>query len=116
MLRLATDENFKASILAGLSRQEPQLDIVRVQDFGLASASDPQVLQWAARERRVVVSHDRKTMPPFAYDMIRNNILMYGVVIASARMPIAEAIDEILLLALCSNESEFVGRVIQLPL
>lgn len=116
MLRLATDENFTASILSGLSRQAPHLDIVRIQDFGLASASDPQILQWAARERRVVVSHDRKTMPPFAYEMIRNNTLMYGVVIASARMPTAAAIDEILLLALCSDEAELVGRVIQLPL
>ena len=116
MLRLAADENFTGAILAGVLQQEPRIDIVRVQDCGIAQAADPVMLKWAARERRVIVSHDRKTLPPFAYEMVRNGDLMYGVVIVSDRMPFARAIAELLILAQCSDEPELLDRVLHLPL
>jgi hypothetical protein len=89
MLRLATDENITAAILSGLLRFAPQLDIVRVQDSESASAPDTEMLHWAARERRVVVSHDRKTLAPFAYELVKASEPMYGVIIVSDRMQFA---------------------------
>jgi predicted nuclease of predicted toxin-antitoxin system len=58
MLRLAADENFNADIVRGLLRRLPDLDIVRVQDAGLSGADDTAVLEWAAREGRIVLTHD----------------------------------------------------------
>ncbi len=48
MLRLAADENFNGNIVRGLLRRRPDLDIVRIQDVGLAGADDPAILAWAA--------------------------------------------------------------------
>jgi len=62
MLRLATDEDFNNRILRGLLRRNPALDIVRVQDVGLTGKSDAEVLEWAAREGRVLLTHDVTTM------------------------------------------------------
>jgi predicted nuclease of predicted toxin-antitoxin system len=62
MLRLAADENFNGDIVRGLLRRNPKLDIVRVQDVGLSGADDPSVLQWAADQGRVVVTHDISTL------------------------------------------------------
>jgi hypothetical protein len=41
---------------AGLKRREPDLDIIAVQEVGLREVEDPQVLEWAAREERIVVT------------------------------------------------------------
>ena len=71
MLRLLADENFNHDLIRGVLRRLPSLDLIRVQDAGLREADDPAILEWAARERRVVLTHDANTMPAFAYDRIR---------------------------------------------
>jgi hypothetical protein len=48
MLRLAVDENFNNDVLRAVLRRKPNLDILRVQDAGLAGAEDPTILD---RER-----------------------------------------------------------------
>jgi predicted nuclease of predicted toxin-antitoxin system len=62
MLRLAADEKFNADIVRGLLRRIPALDVVRVQDVGLSGADDPAVLEWAAPERRLLLTHDASTL------------------------------------------------------
>ena len=44
MVRLGIDENFNNDIFHGLLRRRPELEIVRVQDVGLAEADDPIIL------------------------------------------------------------------------
>ena len=62
MLRILTDEDVHGDIVAGLLRRQPSIDLVRVQDVGLAHTSDPIILEWAAQQDRVVVSVDKKTL------------------------------------------------------
>jgi predicted nuclease of predicted toxin-antitoxin system len=66
MLRFLADENFDGRITAGLLQREPSLDLVRVQDVGLSGIDDPAILAWAAAEERLLLTHDRKTIPGFA--------------------------------------------------
>jgi Domain of unknown function (DUF5615) len=49
VLRLLADENFNGDIVRALLMRQPDLDIVRVQDVGLAGEDDPQVLTWLRR-------------------------------------------------------------------
>ena len=67
-MRLLTDENFNGAILRGLVRRLPKLDIVRVQDVGLMNTDDPQILEWAASEGRILLTHDVTTITMYAYD------------------------------------------------
>jgi predicted nuclease of predicted toxin-antitoxin system len=71
MLLLVSDENFNNDIVRGLLRRKPDLDIIRVQDVGLRSQDDLTILEWAAQERRVVLTHDAATMTYFAYERVR---------------------------------------------
>jgi predicted nuclease of predicted toxin-antitoxin system len=71
MLRLVSDENFNGEVVRGLLRREPGLDLVRVQDVGLSAADDHAILAWAAAEGRLLLPHDRNTVPAFAYDRVR---------------------------------------------
>lgn len=116
MLRLAVDENFNNDILRGILRRAPELEIVRVQDAGLAGADDPAVLDWAARERRILFTHDVSTMTHFAYQRAQAGLSMPGLFEVSRGIPIARAIEDILLIAECSTGDEWQGQVRYLPL
>ncbi len=71
MLRFLADENFNNQIIRGVLRRNINVDIIRVQDVGLTEADDPTVLEWAAQNRRVVLTHDVATMTTFAYERLQ---------------------------------------------
>ncbi|WP_347242249.1 DUF5615 family PIN-like protein [Nostoc sp. FACHB-892] len=58
MLKLLADENFDNTVVRGLFRRSPEIDIVRVQDIGLSNKDDPTILDWAAQEGRILLTHD----------------------------------------------------------
>ena len=116
MTALAFDENFNNNVLRGLLRRNPALDIVRIQDAGLAGQTDPAVLAWAATEQRILVSHDVSTLTAFAYDRVKAGQLMPGLIEAGPDVPIATVIEDLLLVAECSAPGEWQNRVLYLPL
>ncbi len=116
MLRLLADENLNHDLIRGVLRRMPSLDLVRVQDVGLREADDPSVLEWAAKERRIVLTHDVNTMPAFAFDRVRRNQAMPGMLVISQQAALAGVIDDILLIAECGEIGDYDGRVVYLPL
>lgn len=116
MLRLLGDENFSGDIVRGLLLRRPDLDLVRVQDIGLGGTDDPAVLTRAAEDNRILLTHDRATMPDFAYARVAAGQPMPGVFVLSDRLSVRQAIDELSLIALCSEQSEWAGLVLYLPL
>ncbi|MDQ2808848.1 MAG: DUF5615 family PIN-like protein [Chloroflexota bacterium] len=116
MLQLAADENFDNRIVAGLSRRNPDLNIIRIQDTDLLSAADPTMLGWVATQQRILLTHDIRTLPDFAYERIRAGLAMTGVIVVQRSCPIGQAIDEILLLLAATTDDEWQGRVRFVPL
>ncbi len=116
MLSFLVDENFNNQIIRGILRQNRDIDIVRVQDVGLSGADDPTVLEWSAKQGRVVLTHDVATMTGFTYERIQAGLSMPGVFEVSRRVPVGLAIEEILLIAECSLAGEWEGQVRFLPL
>lgn len=80
------------------------LDLLRVQDVGLREADDPAILAWAAMNGRILLTHDRATMPDFACDRLVAGEPMAGMFVINDRMPIRQAIDELILLIDCSEQ------------
>ena len=116
MLRLLADENFNNDILRGLRRRNPEIDVVRVQDVGLMGEEDPVILEWAAEESRILLTHDVATVTRYAYDRVRAGKPMPGVCEVSRMVPIGRAVEEIELLAVCSFAEEWENQVRYLPL
>src|SRR5438270_9545280 len=116
MFRLLADENFNGDVVRGLLLRQPDLDIVRMQDVGLRGADDPDLLAWAAENNRIVLTHDRATMSDYAYDRVAAGETMAGVFILNDRFPVGRAIDEILLMVACTNQAEWRGRAVHVPL
>lgn len=115
MVRFLMDENFNGTIVRGLLRRAPHLDIVRVQDVGMSGADDPAVLDWAALQR-VVVSHDVSTLTRHVYERIEAGLAMPGLFEVTRRVPIRLAIEDLYLIAECSLPGEWEGQVRYLPL
>jgi hypothetical protein len=116
VIPLAADENLNNDIVRGLLRRNPKLDIVRIQDAGLSGADDPTVLEWAATEGRVLLTHDVRTITRYAYERVRDRKSMPGVFEIPTAVPVGRAIEDLLLIAEASVEGEWEGQVRYLPL
>jgi len=82
----------------------------------LFSADDPTVLEWAANEDRILITHDVATITKYAYERVQAEKYMPGVVEVSRKVPLGMAIDEILYLVEVCDHGELEGQVIYLPL
>ena len=116
MIQFLVDQNFNEHIVDGLTRRDEHMVFHHVRDVGLAAAPDPIVLEWAASRELIVLTHDRKTMPSFAYARVNENLPMPGVFLVSDAMPIGQAIDELLIAAHCLSPEDCRNRVIFFPL
>ncbi len=115
MLRLLSDENFNGDVVSGLLRRRPEIDLVRVQDVGLSGASDPEILQWAAQERRIVLTHDLTTMSSYMYERVAANLATPGVFVFKEQKVVRPTIDLIEMLNDCSSPDEWQDRAVMLP-
>jgi predicted nuclease of predicted toxin-antitoxin system len=116
MPRFLTDENFDGPIYRGLLAREPTPHLVRVQDVGLMQTPDPDILEWAARAGRVLLTHDFQTIPGFALERVRNGLPMPGILLVQRDTPVAQAIDEILVCAGAGTDADFVDQVRYIPM
>ncbi len=116
MLRLLGDENFNHNIVRGLLRRKPEINIVSVHDVNLRRLPDQEVLAWAAANDRIVLTHDRATMPGYAYERVAAGEVMPGVFVISNQLPLRHAIDEIVLVDSCTEQVEWKNLVVYLPL
>jgi Domain of unknown function (DUF5615) len=112
-VRLLTDENFNGAILRGLVRRLPELDIV--QDVGLIHTDDPDILEWAANEGRILLTHDVATITMYAYERVNQGLPMLGVVEVIATAPIGKIIDDLELFICCSQPHEYEGQILFIP-
>jgi hypothetical protein len=109
MLRLASDENFNEDIVRGLLLRRPELDLIRIQDAGLEGRDDPAVLAWAAENDWILLTHDRATMPDYAFTRIGAGQPMPGLFVLDDRLPVRQAIDELLLIDVAASRRNGLG-------
>lgn len=62
------------------------------------------------------MTHDIRTMPAHAYERIKNEQTLTGVLIISSQMAIGQAIEELLTIIEASEMSEYENLVVYLPL
>jgi predicted nuclease of predicted toxin-antitoxin system len=117
MIRLLADENVDYDLVRGALRRRPEFDFIRVQSVGLTQTVDPDILAWAAGERRVIVTHDVKTMPGFARQRMSRGEPMAGLFIVHQEgAAFSKIIDDLLLLDDCSETAEWANQILYLPL
>ena len=114
-IRFQADYDLRGAIIEGLLLRQPSIDFQTGHAAGLEGQDDPFVLALAAREGRMLVSHDRRTMPFHFADFISNNDSP-GVVIVPQSLPIGLAIEELLILWETSEAEEWINQIGSIPL
>lgn len=115
MIKLLADENLDNTITRGLLRHNPDVDIVRVQDLGLSGENDPVVLEWAANEGRILLTHDVATITRYANERLAKNLSMPGVIEIPMDAPIGRVIDDLLLILECGRPEDLDGQIDYIP-
>lgn len=115
MLKIFFDHDFNHHILRGLEKRIANLDYVTPQILNNIREKDENHLIWAAKENRVVVSHDVNTFIQAAKERIIKGKKMFGLITVPQSMPIGQAIGELEIIIPCSEENEFENLIIFLP-
>jgi hypothetical protein len=116
MLKVIFDENFNHRILRGLKLRIPDLDYLVAQQSVPEGTDDPTLLEWAAQHNLVLVTHDLKTIPKYAYDRVAAALSMTGVIAVPRDLPIGQTIEELAIVIECSSPNELENRVLYLPI
>jgi hypothetical protein len=90
--------------------------MIRVQDTEMFGAADPDVLEWAAQQGRLLLTHDVETMTEYAAERIRAGLPMSGVIFVHNDLPIGKVIEDILTILGASDASEWESKMRFLPL
>ena len=110
------DEDLNGRIVRGVRRRMSVLDSTTVQEAGLPEAFDHAVLDWAASEGRVVITHDHRTMRSYAEDRLKRGLPMSGLILVPQTAPLGQVIDDLVLVAEASTAEEWEGTIVFLPL
>jgi hypothetical protein len=111
-MKFLADENFNNNILRGVWRRIPDAHFTRVQDTEIYRADDPLVLEYAAQNGFIILTHDVNTMRGYFYARMRDGLSLPGL----KDTAIGLVIDSIELIILASDESDWIGKATYIPL
>ena len=115
-MRFLADENFNGKLLVALRARLIELDVIRVQDTDRIGVPDPELLQWAATQQRILLTHDVLTLAGNAFNRVRGGLPMPGIIEVRITQSIGATIDELILLIEASRPEEFENQVRYIPL
>jgi hypothetical protein len=113
-IRFQADADLNEDIVKGVLRREPGIDFRTATSAGLRGLSDLEVVTLAAHDGRVLVSHDRKTMPQ-AFAQFIGAKTSPGLFLVSQKTDLLVAIESILLAWTASDAREWVNRLVAIP-
>lgn len=114
-VRFQADADLDGRVLRGLRRIAPEIDMRTASDAGLDGLNDFDVLRICADSGRILVSQDRRTMPAhFARHLSGRS--SPGVILLRDGIPIASAIEELILIWSASEAEEWIGRLVWIPI
>lgn len=114
-VRFQADADLNQIILVATVRQEPSIDFQTALAAGLANQSDREVLAVAARAGRVLVTHDQRTMPRHFSAFVATETSA-GVIIVPQHLPIASAVEDLILIWSTTEANDWTNRICFLPL
>ena len=114
-IRFQSDVDFNQMIVTAMLRREPGVDFQTAQAAKLEGLADRKVLTAAAKAGRVLVTHDRKTLPiHFAKFIAKKR--SSGVIVVPQQLSVRLAVEDLLLVWSASETEEWIDQIRVLPL
>jgi predicted nuclease of predicted toxin-antitoxin system len=113
--RFLADADFNQKIVLGLLRREPAIDFQTASRGDVIGLPDPEVLAIAARENRILISHDRGTMPAH-FTRFTETQSSPGLILVSQEIDIGTAIEDLVLIWAASTLEGWRDKIGFVPL
>ena len=113
-IRFLADADLKFQIVVAVRQLEPTIDFMSANEAGLAGIKDPQVLLYAAQQGRMLVTHDRDTMPRHFYSFIKSHPSP-GIVVIPQSFRISSVANDLVLMWAASKQEEWANQIVWVP-
>ena len=114
-IRFQADADLRHAIIAGALRRTATLDFRRAEAVPLEGLEDPVVLANAAKDGRVLVSHDVNTMERHFRDFTSRQTSPGLILIPQKRVSIAQAIEGLVLVWEALEAADLENRICLIP-
>ena len=114
-VRFQADADLNQAIVSGVLRRQPNIDFQTAPAANLKGIEDKEVLLLSAKQQRILVTHDRRTMPT-EFSMFISSYQSSGVIIVSKRVELRVVIEELILIWSVSSAEEWINRIAKIPL
>lgn len=113
-IKLQADNDFNGHVIKALLQLRPEIDFRAASTIGLyLGVPDEKVLEIAASQGRVVVSHGLRTMPYHFGDFLTRQSSP-GLILVSQNLSIRQVSEELLLVWEASEAEEYINRIYRL--
>jgi len=113
--RFLADADFNQKIVFGLRRREPTVDFQTAHQGDVLGRPDAEVLAIAARDNRILVSHDRGTRTAH-FALFAETQSSPGLILVSQEIAIGAVIEDLLLIWAASTLEEWRNMIGFVPL
>ena len=117
-VRYQADADLDRRIVNAVRRRESDIDFRFASEArsgrGLKGLLDDAVLAIAAEEGRILVTHDRRTMPRHFAAFITTHVSP-GVLIIPRRMQLRDAVEWLITIWAASEAEEWLNQILPIP-
>ena len=113
-IRFQADNDFNGRIIRAVLRLDSSIEFQAASALGLHGQPDEQVIALASAEGRILVSHDRKTMP-FHFGNFISKQDSPGLFVVSQKLSIGDAAQWLYTFWATSEAEEHINLVTYIP-
>ncbi|HMD48636.1 MAG TPA: DUF5615 family PIN-like protein [Bryobacteraceae bacterium] len=115
-IRFQADSDLKRIIVDATLRHEPRIDFQTAQAARLNDLDDEAVLRPAASQVRILVSHDKRTMPKALASFVASGWTSPGVVLVIPQSaPIREVAEALILIWADDRADDWRNAIAKIP-
>src|SRR2546425_10730515 len=114
-IRFQADADLTQIIVSAVLRGVSAIDFRTATTAGLAGLKDHEVLGLAARDGRILVTHDQSTMPRHFGEFVRSQ-RSPGLVVVPQHLPLGEVVNDLILIWTATQADEWTDRIVFLPI
>jgi hypothetical protein len=114
-IRFQADADLNQIIVSAVVRRVAAIDFRTATTAGLTGLKDLEVLALAARDGRILVTHDQASMPLHFGEFVQSQ-RSAGLLVVPQHLPLGEVADDLILIWTATQAEEWLDRVVFLPI
>ena len=114
-VRFQADNDLKFAIVKAVRRMEPAVDFASAQATGLHGMNDSEVLELAAADGRLLVTHDASTMPQHFRHRLSAGKSSPGMLVALQAAAIRDVAEALVVIWATTEPDDLRDQVYYVP-